>query len=213
VSGPYTVKATPIVLDAGVSQAAVLPGPAQNGRQLRQVDVSVTVICATVNCSLTGLKPGTIHEVFVIGKTTLTGAATIPSPKKIFTTLTISQSPIIAQATEPSTLSVTYSPSITDSGPYTVTATPIGGGSPTAATCGVPYDCSLTGLTPGTTYKVTATASTASGPTPASPPTTIAMPAARFVGLGLQNGQYVLAVPTFQYYMLRMPTAGRLLWT
>ena len=33
---------------------------------------------------------------------------------------------------------------------------PIGGGQPVTVTCSAPYDCSLTGLAPGTTYEVTA---------------------------------------------------------
>ena len=158
VSGPYTVIATPV-----------------GGNPIK-------VTCPTPNCPLTGLKPGTTYSVTAVGSNPTTGKSTAPSPPISITTPGAGAPALVATVSGPS-VSVDISPSTSgETGPYTLVATPIGGGQPITVTCSMPYDCSLTGLAPGTTYDVTATATTASGqPTAASAPTTITVPLARSV--------------------------------
>ena len=79
----------------------------------------------------------------------------------------------------PTSVEVLILPSANSTGPYTVTATPVGGGSPVTATCPTPA-CTLPSLTPGTTYDVTVTGiNPATGTvTPASPAGSVTTPAA-----------------------------------
>ena len=158
VKGPYTVRATPV---GGGS--------------------AVAVTCATPDCTLTGLKPGTDYTLSVTGIDTLSGKPTPPSPEESITTPAAGAPALNAEVTGSGSISVDVSPTSSGvTGPYTLTATPIGGGTPISVTCAVPYDCVLTGLAPGTTYDVTATATAASGQrTPASAPTTLTTPAAK----------------------------------
>ena len=157
VKGPYTLTATPV---GGGS--------------------AVTVTCATPDCTLTGLKPGTDYTCSVTGIDTSSGKPTPPSPAVTITTPAAGAPALNAEVTGPGSISVDVSPTSSGvTGPYTLTATPIGGGTPIIVTCAVPYDCVLTGLAPGTTYDVTATATAAGQPTPASAPTTITTPAAK----------------------------------
>ena len=159
VTGPYTLTATPV---GGGSP--------------------VSVICPTPDCSLTGLAPGTAYAVTVTGTDATSGLPTPPSPAATLTTPAARAPALDVTVTGPGSASVDISPSSSGvTGPYTLVATPIGGGQPITVTCSVPYDCSLSGLAPGATYNVTATATTASGSTPASAPTTVTTPTARFV--------------------------------
>ena len=138
----------------------------------------MTVMCATVTCALSGLAPDTVYKVFVAATNTTSGFPTPPSPPVIITTLPNVTPAVIAQAVSSIAIDVTVSPAFGTSGPYTVTATPLAGGSPIAVTCIYPYNCTITGLAPGTTFSVTATAIDVAGnPTPASLPSTITTPA------------------------------------
>ena len=178
-TNPTTVVAT-IYPSAGVTGKYTLTAtPAGGGSP-------VSVICPTPDCSLSGLAPGTTYTVTLSGTDATSGLPTPPAPSVTITTPAAGAPVLDVTVTGPGSASVDVSPSLSGvSGPYTLTATPIGGGQPITVTCSVPYDCSLTGLAPGTPYEVSATATTASGfTTPASAPTTITTPAARFVGCG-----------------------------
>jgi hypothetical protein len=63
---------------------------------------------------------------------------------------------------------------------FTVTAAPIDGGSPSVIACSTPA-CTISGLSPGTSYFITATATTPSGTSPSSPLETITTPPAGYV--------------------------------
>lgn len=94
-------------------------------------------------------------------------------------TMLACRSPSInASPTGPFTASATISPRPGMTGPYTVTATPLGGGTPVAIVCKTPT-CPITGLKPGVTYDVSATGVGVDGkPTLPSSASTITMPAA-----------------------------------
>ena len=158
VTGPYTLTAVPV--GGGTP---------------------ITVTCATPDCTLTGLSPGTAYSVTAVGTDAATGKPTPASPAFTVVTPSAGAPAIDVTLVGPSSLIVDVSPTSSGvTGPYTLTATPIGGGTPITVTCSVPYDCKLTGLAPGTTYDVTATATTASGqPTPPSAPQIITTPLAR----------------------------------
>jgi len=160
VTGPYTLTAT----------------PAGGGSP-------VSVACAKTDCALTGLAPWTTYTVVVTGTDATSGLPTLPSPSASIKTPSAGAPALDVTVTGSGSVSVDISPSSSGTtGPYTLVATPIGGGQPITVTCWVPYDCSLTGLAPGTTYNVAGTATTSSGPTPYAARTTITMPAARLVG-------------------------------
>lgn len=89
-------------------------------------------------------------------------------------------------ATGPASAVATISPLPGAGGPYTLTAIPLDGGPAITKSCTAPYDCALTGLSPGTSYSVTATATDSSGnDTPASAPGIIETPALGWGGLHL----------------------------
>ena len=70
-------------------------------------------------------------------------------------------------------------PSAGVKGPYTLTAVPVGGGTPVAVTCASPA-CTLRGLSPGMAYTVSATGTDAASgkPTPPSPAGSVVTPSA-----------------------------------
>lgn len=78
---------------------------------------------------------------------------TLPLPR-------ICSSPAVdATPTSPTSATVAITPPPAADGPwpsYKVTACPVGGGACITTTCTTPASCPLTGLTPGTTYAVTA---------------------------------------------------------
>lgn len=107
-----------------------------------------------------------------------------PPPKRIGTTG--SATGLRVAATGPASAIADISPLPGTGGPYTLTATPVDGGPAITKTCTAPYDCALTGLSPGTSYSVTATATDSSGnDTPASAPSIIDTPAVGWVQLHL----------------------------
>ena len=151
VTGPYTVTATPI---GGGSP--------------------ITVTCATPDCPVTGLAPGTTYEVTATG-TGPSGAPTPVSPPETVTTPAAGSPVVDVQAVGPTSVAVDVTPASGTGGPYTITATPVGGGSPVVITC--PSDCTLTGLDPNTTYAVTVSGTDSAGkPTPPSAPDTVTTP-------------------------------------
>ena len=158
VAGPYNLTAT----------------PASGGQP-------IVVTCPTAVCTLSGLQPGTLYAVSATG-TDSSGIPTPASRQISVATLTAATGPavdVVAQG--PSAVRVTISSPPGVGGPYLVTATPAGGGSPVTLSCAT-GGCTLTGLTAGATYSVTASGVDGSGnPTPASAPTTVAMPAVGWV--------------------------------
>jgi len=86
-----------------------------------------------------------------------------------------------ATPTGPSTGQATIDPPNTPVQPisYTVTLVPVGGGSPVQVTCANPISCPIPGLTPDTTYTVTAVGNLpGGGTTPASGVATLITPPA-----------------------------------
>ena len=152
VTGPYNVTAVPV---GGGSP--------------------ITVTCATPDCTLTGLAPGTTYEVTATG-TSPSGAPTPASPPQTVTTPAAGSPVVDVQATSPTSVDVNVSPAPGTSGPYTITAVPVGGGTPITVTCPT-ADCSLTGLAPGTTYEVAVTGTDGNGnPTAPSAVDTVITP-------------------------------------
>ena len=152
VTGPYNVTAVPV---GGGSP--------------------ITVTCATPDCTLTGLAPGTTYEVTATG-TSPSGAPTPASPPQTVTTPAAGSPVVDVQATSPTSVDVNVSPAPGTSGPYTITAVPVGGGTPITVTCPT-ADCSLTGLAPGTTYEVTVAGKDGNGnPTAPSAVDTVTTP-------------------------------------
>jgi len=159
----FTLTATPVGGGAALSVSCSLPA----------------------DCVIAGLKAGVTYDVSVVA-TSAGGVATPPSASVLLavpdTAIPVSYG-IAVTVTGPTSISANVSPSMSGgAGPYIVTATPIGGGTSLVVTCAVPYDCTLSGLTPGTTYDVTATATGSSGqPTPPSATQTVTTPLARCV--------------------------------
>lgn len=154
VKGPYKLTATPV---GG--------GP------------SITVTCATPDCTISRLLPGTMYKLAAKG----TGPTGSPTPASLPETVTTpgSGAPAIdVHATGPTTATVAVSPAPGSRGPFTVTATPRSGGDPITVTCPV-ATCAIAGLTPGSTYDMTTTSTRGNGsPTPASAPATVTIPEA-----------------------------------
>ena len=132
----------------------------------------ITVTSPTPIVDFSGLVPNTTYTVTAVA--TLPGGAVVPvEGTRTVSTPAGPTSPAITTAVPsgPTTGSVTIKPP--PSGPhptnYTVTLTPAGGGSPIVVTCANPDNCPVTGLTPDTTYAVTAVGNLPGGGT--TPPT------------------------------------------
>ena len=140
----------------------------------------ITVTSPTPVVDFSGLAPGTTYTVTAVatlpdGSTEpVIGAPTISTPSSYNVPALTT-----ATATGPTTAQVTIDPPNTPVQPtsYTVTVTPEGGGSPIKVTCANPDDCPVTGLTPDTTYTVTAVGNLpGGGTTPASGTASITTP-------------------------------------
>ena len=167
-TGPTTAEAT-IYPSAGITGPYTLTAIPVGG------GTPITVTCATADCTLTGLKPGTTYDIIGTG-TSPSGAPTPASPPQTVTTPAAGSPAVDVQATSPTSVDVNVGPAPGTSGPYTVTAVPVGGGSPITVTCPT-ADCSLTGLAPGTTYAVTVTGTDGNGkPTAPSAVDTVTTP-------------------------------------
>jgi hypothetical protein len=140
----------------------------------------ITVTSPTPVVDFSGLAPGTTYAVTAVA--TLPGGAVIPvegSPTVSTPAGPTSPALTTATPTGPTTGSVTIEPPASGPQPtsYTVTVTPVGGGSPIVVTCVNPDDCPVTGLTPDTTYTVTAVGNLpGGGTTPASGTASITTP-------------------------------------
>ena len=116
---------------------------------------AITASCAAPDCTLSGLQPGTTYAVTATA-TTSSGTRTSASTATTVTTASAGSPVVVLQATSPTSVAVRVSPSPGTGGPYTVTAVPVGGGSPVTVACPTTA-CSLAGLAAGTTYGVTVT--------------------------------------------------------
>lgn len=151
--GPFTVTAAPV---GGGSR--------------------IVLVCPTVVCALRKLSPGTAYQLTARGIGS-TGASTAASSPKVVTTPGAGAPAVDAGATGATTIAVIVSPATGTRGPYVVRATPVGGsgGSPITQSC-LTSTCTIMGLSPGTTYAVTATSTSIKGngsPTPASAPAAV----------------------------------------
>lgn len=173
-AGPFSVTATPVGGGA-----------------------TVTKTCASPACPLEGLVPGKTYSITATA-TAASGLATPPSPALSVATPPAGAPAVSASPTGPSTATATVSPppggAVT--GPYTVTATPTGGGPAVVRHC-PSTECSLAGLGPGTTYAVTATGVSAAGtPTAASAADTLTTPLPGCVCAGVGPGRMRCLVST-----------------
>ena len=140
----------------------------------------IAVTSPTPVVDFSGLAPNTIYTVTAVA--TLPGGAVIlVEGSPTVSTPAGPTSPALSTATPtgPTTGSVTIKPPTSGPQPtsYTVTLTPVGGGSPVVVTCADPDDCPVTGLTPDTTYTVKAVGNLpGSGTTPASGTASIITP-------------------------------------
>jgi len=140
----------------------------------------ITVTSPTPIADFSGLTPNTTYTVTAVA--TLPGGTTLPvEGTRTVSTPAGSGSPALntATPTSPTTAAVTIEPPTSGPVPanYTVTLTPVGGGSPITVTCVNPDDCPITGLTPDTTYTASAVGNLpGGGTTPASGTASITTP-------------------------------------
>lgn len=132
----------------------------------------ITVTSSTPIADFSGLAPNTSYTATAVA--TLPGGGTVPvEGSRTVSTPAGPASPAIdtAVATGPTSGQVTITPPSSGTLPanYTVTLTPVGGGSPVVVVCFNPAKCPVPGLTPDTTYAVTAVGTLPGGGTsPAS---------------------------------------------
>lgn len=133
--------------------------------------------CTTPLCTVTGLTPATSYSIAAVG-TTAGGGTSPGSPSVTLSTPAAGAPEVSVVPTGATSLTATVTPSAGATGPYSLTATPVSGGAPLTVACPTTA-CTLTGLAPGTTYSVTATATDgAGGATPASAPVSVSTPPA-----------------------------------
>ena len=132
----------------------------------------IVVTSPTPIVDFSGLAPGTTYTVTATAK--LPDGSTVPvegSPQVKTPAGPTSPALTTATPTSPTSGQVTIEPPTSGPQPsdYTVTLTPVGGGSPITVTCTNPVDCPITGLTPDTTYTASAVGNLpGGGTTPAS---------------------------------------------
>lgn len=117
---------------------------------------TVKVTCTNPNnCPVNGLTPNTTYSVTAVGN--LPGGGSMAA-SGISSLVTPDGSPKITNTISTSPFSGTVTITPAPSGPqptnYTLTLTPVDGGSPITVTCSTPSRCPVTGLDPGTTYLV-----------------------------------------------------------
>ena len=140
----------------------------------------ITVVSSTPIADFSGLTPNTTYIATAVA--TMPGGSTVPvEGARTVSTPAGPGSPALQSATDtsPTTADVTIQPP--SSGPlptnYTVTLVPEGGGSPITVVCINPNHCPITGLSPDTTYTVTAVGNLpGGGTTPASGTASITTP-------------------------------------
>ena len=169
-TSPALTTATP----TGPTTGSVTIEPPASGPQPTSYTVTLTpvgggspivVTCANVDdCPVTGLTPDTTYTITAVGKlpgggsTPASGTASIITPDDGSDSPTASPTITHAQANSPTTGTVVIAPPAVGPLPnnYTVTLTPVTGGSPVTVTCSTPSKCAVAGLTPDTTYLVCA---------------------------------------------------------
>ena len=123
--------------------------------------ISVTCINPD-DCPITGLAPDTTYTVSAVGNlpgggtTPASGTASLTTPDSGSDSPTASPTITDTSATSPTSGTVVIAPPAVGPLPtnYTVTLTPIDGGSPITVVCTTPSRCPVSGLTPDTTYMV-----------------------------------------------------------
>ena len=118
----------------------------------------ITVTSPTIVADFAGLTPNTTYTATATARLPDNTVVPVEGARTVSTPGASAPSLSTATPTGPTTGSVTIEPPVGGPIPtsYTVTLVPEGGGSPITASCSNPKDCPVTGLTPGTTYKVTA---------------------------------------------------------
>ena len=195
---------TPSTAVVGISPPTSGPLPAVYTVTLTPVGGGppITVTSASPIVDFSGLAPGTMY--------TATAVATLPDGTKVpvagTATLATPVGPALttASATGPTAGQVTIEPPSGGTQPssYTVTLTPVGGGSPITVTCTNPLDCPIPGLTPDTTYSVSAVGNLPGGGTTAATGTSSLTTPADLPGIasalatGATTGMVVITPPT-----------------
>ena len=131
----------------------------------------ITVTTTTLVADFSGLSPNTTYIATAFAtmpdgsKEPMIGALPVSTPASYNAPALTTTTP-----TGPTTGMVTIDPPNTLVQPtsYTVTLTPVGGGSPIKVTCTNPNKCPVTGLTPDTTYTATAVGNLPGGGTTAA---------------------------------------------
>ena len=169
-TSPALSTATP----TGPTTGSVTIEPPTSGPQPTSYTVTLTptgggspvvVTCADPDdCPVTGLTPDTTYTVKAVGNlpgsgtTPASGTASIITPDDGSDSPTASPTITQSKANSPTDGTIVIAPPAVGPLPanYTVTLTPVAGGSPVIVTCSTPSNCPAPGLTPDTTYLVRA---------------------------------------------------------
>ncbi len=188
-SAPNAVEATAGDAQATVSWSAPTSdgGSAITSYTVTSSPDALTCTSSTTSCTVTGLTNGTAYT-FTVTATNAIGDSTASSPSSAVTptatsTPTVPGAPTDASAAAgDSQATVSWNSPLDDGGSaitsYTVTASP--DGATCTSTVTVPEDdtCTVTGLTNGTAYTFTVTATNAIGDSTASSPSSAVTPSA-----------------------------------
>jgi hypothetical protein len=160
----------------------------------------ITVTSPTPVTDFTGLTPGTSYVATATAR--LPDGTVVPVEGSLPVSTPTGPALTTASATGPTTGQVTLAPPSNGTQPasYTITLVPVGGGPAITVTCTNPLDCPIPGLTPDTSYTVTAVGNLpGGGTTPATGSATLTTPS---------DGSPGPASPTITDTFARSPTAG-----